>query len=198
MSDHSPATVAPCPRIAPLDPPYSPEVERSLSAMMGNSGRPPLALFRTLLRNFAAGDRIRPLGSYFLTRGTLPARERELLIHRVTARCGAEYEWGVHAEVFARPLGLSDEWIDATATAGPGHPTFDERDALLVRFVDELHETATVSDALYSEMTAHWTDEQMIELLMLAGWYHLISFVANGARVELEPWARRWPHPQAD
>lgn len=180
------------PRIAPLAEPFAPDVERSLTAMMGGSGRPPLALFRTLLRNFEAGDRIRPLGSYLLAKGTLPARERELVIHRVTARLGAEYEWGVHAVVFAEALGLSDDWVDATASGSGGDPSFDARDALLVRFVDELVETADIADDLWTELAARWSDEQLIELLMLAGWYHMISFLVNALRLEPEPWARRF------
>jgi alkylhydroperoxidase family enzyme len=157
------------------------------------SRRPPLALFRTLLRNFEAGDRIRPLGSYFLTKGTLEPRDRELVIHRVTARCGAEYEWGVHAEIFGRVLGFGDGWIDATAASAASDRRWNERESLLIRFVDELHDTSTVSDETWSAMAMHWSDEQLLELLMLAGWYHLISFVANGARVPLEQWARRFP-----
>jgi 4-carboxymuconolactone decarboxylase len=193
MTLHSTATSWEQPRIAPLEPPFAPDVERSLAGMMGTSSRPPLALFRTLLRNFEAGDRIRPLGSYLLTKGTIPPRERELVIHRVTARLGAEYEWGVHASIFGRALGLGDEWIDGTAAQHPDAATFDGREHLLVRLVDELVDTAHVSDSLWSELAAGWSEAQLIELLMLAGWYHLISFVANGLRIDLEPWARRFP-----
>ncbi|MEX0781541.1 MAG: carboxymuconolactone decarboxylase family protein [Dehalococcoidia bacterium] len=185
------------PRIAPLEAPFTPDVERSLAGMMGGSDRPPLALFRALLRNYEAGDRIRPLGSYFLTKGTLPARERELVIHRVTARLGAEYEWGVHAVVFAQALGLPEQWVDATAAGGHGNPAFDERESLVVQFVDELCETSRVSDELWAELAARWSEEQLIELLMLVGWYHMISFVVNGLRVELEPWGRRFPLTQS-
>lgn len=180
-------------RIAPLEEPFAPEVRRSLGAMMGGSSRPPLALFRTLLRNFQAGDRIRPLGSYFLTKETLAPRERELVIHRVTARLGAEYEWGVHAVIFAEALGLPDDWIDATARGTAGEAAFDHRDGLLIRFVDELVDTHRLCDELWLEMREAWSDEQLIELLMLVGWYHMISFVVNGLRVELEPWGRRFP-----
>jgi alkylhydroperoxidase family enzyme len=180
-------------RIGPLEEPFTPEVAHSLAAMMGGGGRPPLALFRTLLRNFEAGDRIRPLGSYLLTKGTLAARERELVIHRVTARLAAEYEWGVHAVIFAGSLGLSDEWVEATAAGDAEDSAFDERDRVLVRLVDELVETASVSDQLWAELADGWSEEQLIEMLMLVGWYHMISFVVNGLRVELEPWGKRFP-----
>jgi len=62
-----------------------------------------------------------------------------------------------------------------------------------VRLVDELHDTARVSDELWAALARHWTEPQLLELLLLAGWYHAISFVGNGARVALEDWAARFP-----
>jgi len=46
---------------------------------------------------------------------------------------------------------------------------------------------------LWAELAAYFTPPQLLEILVLAGWYHVIAFVANGARVEGEPWARRFP-----
>jgi 4-carboxymuconolactone decarboxylase len=50
-----------------------------------------------------------------------------------------------------------------------------------------------VSDGHWTGLAAHWNDAQLVELLLLVGWYHAISYVANGARVEAEPWAARFP-----
>ncbi len=64
---------------------------------------------------------------------------------------------------------------------------------MLVRFVDELHDSGRVPDELWSSLTERWSAEQLLELLVLVGWYHVIAFVANGARVELEEWAATFP-----
>jgi hypothetical protein len=61
-----------------------------------------------------------------------------------------------------------------------------------VRLADELHDTAHVTDGLWRMQAGEFDERQLIELLMLAGWHHLIAFVANGARVEPEPWAARF------
>ena len=53
------------------------------------------------------------------------------------------------------------------------------RDSLLLRLVDELHDSSSVSDALWEELAALWTEPQLIELLMLAGWYHAISYTVH-------------------
>ena len=66
--------------------------------------------------------------------------------------------------------------------------------ALLIRLVDELHEQATVSDALWSRAaSASASDEQLIELITLAGFYHTISFVTNALAIPLEDSAERFP-----
>jgi 4-carboxymuconolactone decarboxylase len=183
------------PRIRPLEPPYPPGVEAALRAMMPrNAPVEPLRLFRTFVHAPVMADAMTALGRFVLGRElALDLHDRGLVVHRVCARCRCEYEWGVHAASFAPRAGLSAEQLDATVTAGAGAPAWNARDALLVRLVDELHDTATVADALWQELEATWSTEQLLELLLLAGWYHAISYLANGARVELEPWAARFP-----
>src|SRR5207302_8614704 len=111
------------PRIEPLQPPYEPPVAEFLTRWMPpGSAIEPLALFRTLPVSLPLSDRMRPLASGLL-RGSLPARQRELVILRACARCGAEYEWGVHVSAFARVAALSDEEIAAT-TRADGAATF--------------------------------------------------------------------------
>lgn len=92
-------------RLRPLTPPYDPATEDVLAAWMppGTDDVDPLALFRLLAVHDDLASRMRPLGSGLLGHPRLPIRDRELLIARTTARCGAEYEWGVHITAFGRP-----------------------------------------------------------------------------------------------
>lgn len=181
------------PRLPPLAPPYSPELEALLARMTPPGAPDILALFRTLAHNPALAERMTGWGGYLLGRkASLPLRDREVVINRVCARCGAEYEWGVHVAAFARVAGFSADQNAAIAGAGADDPSLTARDRLLVRMVDELHETANVSDSLWAPLAAEWSQAQLIELLMLAGWYRAISYVCNAARVPLEPWAAKW------
>jgi alkylhydroperoxidase family enzyme len=50
-----------------------------------------------------------------------------------------------------------------------------------------------VSDELWEGLRRHWSDPQLIELLVLAGWYRTISGVINALQLEPEPWAARLP-----
>jgi 4-carboxymuconolactone decarboxylase len=184
---------APTSGLAPLAPPYSPELTALLVRMTPPGAPDILALFRVLAHNPALADRMTSWGGHLLGRGaTLPLRDREVVIDRVCAQCGAEYEWGVHVAAFAEAAGFSPAQTAAIADPLADAGALTARDRLLVRMVDELHESSTVSDSLSTELAATWTPAQRIELLMLAGWYRAISYVCNVAKVPLEPWGARW------
>ena len=181
--------------MAALEPPYAEAVQAALDRIMP-PGAPPLALFRTL----AVNERVflRMMAGGLLDRGTLTLREREIVIDRTCWRCGAEYEWGVHATWFGPKAKLSPAELAALCAGEPPPGVLGERDLLLVRLCDELHATAHVSDALWAELAAAWRPDQLVELIVLAGYYHAIAFVANGLRVPLEPFAARFPADAAD
>ena len=182
------------PRIAPLEPPYDPDTGEMLKRWMPpGAAVEPLALFRTLAVHGELMSRMRPLGSGILNHGQVAPRDREIVLHRTCARAGAEYEWGVHAVAFAETVGLSPEQVAATAAEdGARDPSWSEQDVLLVRLADELHDTATVSDDLWRRLAGHYNDQQLLELVVTAGWYRTIAYVTNAARVTLEPWAARF------
>jgi alkylhydroperoxidase family enzyme len=183
-------------RIAPVERPYDAAMEALLREMMpADAAIEPLRLFRVLARHPALARAMTALGSFVLGRHgrALAARDREIVIERACARCGCEYEWGVHATAFGARVGLDAAQLAATAAGGSDDPAWSARDRLLVRLVDELHDSATVSEALWRELRARFGVAELLELLLVAGWYHAISYVANGARVEREEWAARFP-----
>jgi len=150
-------------RLAPLNPPYDPELARTLTRMMP-PGHEPLKLFRTVAHNRHILDKLRSTGSYLLNFGTLDPADRELVIQRTCARCGCEYEWGVHAAVFGPQVGLTGDKLAATVTAAPGDDAapWTAREALLVALVDELHDTSTVSDHTWIALTEHYDEAQLV------------------------------------
>jgi alkylhydroperoxidase family enzyme len=115
------------------------------------------------------------------------------MIQRTCARCGAEYEWGVHATFFGPGVGLDEQRLAATVHGTPDDPIWSAAERAVLAVADELHDTAAVSDAVFAELERHFTAEQILELVVTSGWYHTISFVINAARVRLEPWAARFP-----
>ncbi|WP_410657019.1 carboxymuconolactone decarboxylase family protein [Amycolatopsis sp. lyj-112] len=183
-------------RIAPLAPPYDADVEKALHKWMPPGvAHEPLALFRVLHHHPELASRMRVLGAGLLAHGELPALDREIVIARVTARCGCRYEWGVHAEAFGPLVGLTREQLEATVTGDSAHPAWSARQRALIHAVDELHDTATLSGQGWAELAEHYSTGQLLEFLVLAGWYRTIAYVANGVLLENEPWAAPYPGP---
>ena len=177
-------------RIPPLEPPYPAPVQAALDRIMP-AGVPPLGLFRTL----AVNERVflRVMAGGLLDRGSISRREREIVIDRTCARCGSEYEWGVHVAFFAERVGFTPAQVAATCAPEAEATAFPEHERLLLRLVDALHDDGQVDDVLWTALRARWTEPQLIELIALAGFYHLISFVTNALRIPGEPYGARFP-----
>ena len=181
------------PRIPPVVPPYEPELDALLRRMTPPEAVDVLQLFRVFARHPLLAERLMPWGGFMLGRhAMLSLRDREVVIDRVCARCGAEYEWGVHVAAFAKAAGFTPAQAAAIERGRADDAALTERDALLVGLVDSLHDTADVDDDLWAQLAAVWSEPQLLELLLLAGWYRAISYVCNAARVPLERWQARF------
>lgn len=118
------------------------------------------------------------------------------MILRTTARCGADYEWGVHVAAYAAKARFTEVELRETALLPSGATGgFSGDDALVLRLADALHEHARVEDALYAELAAALAPDALVELVALAGFYHLISFELNVLGVVREPFAPEMPRP---
>ena len=177
-------------RIEPAQPPYDSDVAARLERMMP-PGVPPIALFRTFVRNLPMADAMGGWGSYELSkRLSLGLRDREIIIGRTCARCRCEYEWGVHIAFFAERAGFTRDQVTSITHGRATDPCWvDVRDRVLFEATDALHDGADIDDALWQRLHGHLSDEQALDLYLLAGWYHAISYAANAARVQLEPGA---------
>jgi alkylhydroperoxidase family enzyme len=183
----------PAPRIAPLDPPYSAQTAALLAKWMGSSDQEPLRPFRTLAVHDELASRMLPLGAGILGHPRLDPRERELIVLRTCARAGAEYEWGVHAIVFGKAVGLSDEHVAATVERGSDDSVWSHEDAQLIATADALFDSGTIPDELWESLSARFEQDQLLELIIVAGWYRVISYLVKALRIAPEPWAARFP-----
>ena len=176
-------------RIAPLDPPYPMEIQQQFDRVM--RGAPPLLLFRTIAcsprawQKFSAGS--------LLDRGPLSLREREIVILRTCARTACEYEWGVHVTAFAAAADLTDEQVRATVPGQAEASCWSAAEQALIATVDALHARATLSDAEFTGLSAHYDEAKILEIMLLCGFYRTVSYLANGLALPLEEGAARFP-----
>jgi alkylhydroperoxidase family enzyme len=177
------------PRIAPLEPPYDQEIQLQFDRIM--RGAPPLMLFRVMAGQTRAWEKFRAGG--LLDRGPLSLREREIVIDRTCALTGCEYEWGVHVATFAEAAHLTDEQVRATVLGDADAPCWSAAEQALITAVDALHRGATLSDAEYKALSAHYDEAKILEIILLCGFYRTVSYLANALALPLEANAARFP-----
>jgi alkylhydroperoxidase family enzyme len=168
--------------LADLDPETAELVTKTLQSPDGDV----LNIFRTMANHPWVMKRFLALGTQLLVRGTLPARERELLILRTGWNTQSEYEWGQHVAI-GRAVGLTDVEL-ARIKAGPDADGWTAADAALLRAADELHAGSTITGDTWSQLQQTYPDTQaLIEVVMVVGYYHLVAFFLNTTGVEREP-----------
>lgn len=170
-------------RIEPVQPPYEPQVEEQLARMMP-AGASPIGLFRLFVRNLPMAQAMHGWGRYQLGRQlSLSLRQREIVIDRTCALARCEYEWGVHVTFFAERAGLDTAQLQSlTHGAASDDCWHDPRERLLIRAVDELYRNGDVDDQLWGELSGAFEEPEIIDVLMLCGWYQAISTFARTTR----------------
>jgi alkylhydroperoxidase family enzyme len=176
-------------RIAPLEPPYAPEIQAHFDRIM--RGALPLMLFRVMGSDARAWEKF--CAGSLLDRGPLSLRQREIVIDRTCARAGCEYEWGVHVATFAAASRLTEEQVRATVLGAADAACWSPAEQALIATVDALHERATLTDAEFKALSAHYDQAKVLEIILLCGRYRTVSYLANALAVPLEQTAARFP-----
>jgi len=179
------------PRIEPITE-FDGELAEIMSTALTHDGKP-LNIFGTLGRHPKLLMRFNLLGGFLLNKGLVPPRERELVILRVGANARAEYEFGQHT-VIGRASGLTDDEIVALTRAPDDHEWTSE-DRALIALADDLHADDCVTDETWSALASTWDDAQLVELLVVAGFYRLVSGFLNSTGVRLDDGVPGFPAP---
>jgi AhpD family alkylhydroperoxidase len=176
--------VSEAPRIAPGSRAEIGAANALLASAIGRVTRTtePPHLFTTLARHRRLFRRWLRFAGALMPRGRLPRRDTELVILRVAANTGSEYERR-HHEHLGRRAGLTADDL-ARVAAGPDAPGWSERDATLLRAVDELHADRRISDGVWAQLATHRSDVDLIELCMLVGHYEMLAMTIESLRIQ--------------
>jgi alkylhydroperoxidase family enzyme len=172
------------PRVPPL--PEKERTARQQEVIDNLVVGPTVNIYTTLARHPDAAAAMVNLGRT-LRGGQLPDRHREVLILRTGWNCQSVYEFAQHRRI-ALSVGMSLDDI-RRIQQGPDAPGWEPFDAVLCRAADELHRDHQLTDETWSELASRYSEEQLIETVMLIGYYHLVSFALNAFGVPLEPGA---------
>lgn len=175
------------PRIAPVTDP-SPEVREAMSNRISEE---PANIFKTLAHAPRVLKRFNQLGGTLLFRGSVPDREREIVILRVGSNCRSVYEFGQHT-VMGRNCGITDDEI-YLLTRPVAEGTWSDDDKALIALADDLCTDDCVTDATWATLTPRWSEAELVELVICAGFYRMVSGFLNSAGVQLDDGVPSWP-----
>jgi alkylhydroperoxidase family enzyme len=158
--------------------------------LAGGTRRPP-NLFTTLARHRRLFRPWLRFAGALMPGGKLPRIDSELVILRVAHNCRSEYEWR-HHERLGPAAGLTEAQVEAIATDdAAGAPLLNDRQRLLVRAADELHDARELSDELWAELSGQLGEVELIELCMLVGHYEMLAMTLNSLRVQPDEFSAR-------
>jgi alkylhydroperoxidase family enzyme len=154
-----------------------------------------LNAFRVMLNNPRAAGAVANLLRTLMFHNTLNSRARELVILRTGWRTGSEYEFCQHVRV-SRDLKMSEDEI-----LGVRDPdrcgAYSDVDRAVIRMADELLDRSQVSPETWAKLEKAFPAEELVELLLAAGFWRMIAGYLKTAKVPLDDGVPSWPQGKA-
>lgn len=163
--------------------------------------RPPLNIYRMVAHGAATGEGFLTLGTAILRRSSLSPILRELVILRVGVMCGSNYELTQHRRVAAQ-VGVPEAKV-AAVLESPVHElpesVFDELELLVLTFTEAVVLKPKAPASLTDELAKRVPAQQVVEIIMVIGYYMLVCRLLETFEVDLEDAdvladVERWPH----
>ncbi|TPQ26630.1 carboxymuconolactone decarboxylase family protein [Cupriavidus pinatubonensis] len=148
--------------------------------------------FLALIHNPELAAKVQALGEHLRFDTGLPPQLVEIPILLTARRWSSDYEWAAHARI-AREAGLSEAIIEAISkNSRPGRMTPDET---LIH--DLAHETVwrgQPTDSSYAAFADRFGPATVLDVLAICGYYSLLAFVLNTAKLPAPAGASPLPH----
>lgn len=122
---------------------------------------------------------------------TIQILDYQLVVLRMTATVGAEYLFGINEPV-SKVNGMGDEKIDALRKGLKSDELFamgiwSERQQCIITLVDESVATWTNKEETIRWAQSLMTDDEVVELYIVLGFYSMIARMTRGLRVQKDP-----------
>jgi 4-carboxymuconolactone decarboxylase len=157
-------------------------VARSRGGLVGN-------VFQALGASPQSLEVVAALGAQFRNSAVLGPPIKELVVLAVADEVRCEYEWAHHWRA-ARKLGRAGDESTEHLTGS--------RDPSVASAVCIARATATgrdVDDEVMAAARSHHGEQGLVDIVVMAAYYLLLSRVIQALQVPLETWAERQPFP---
>ena len=174
------------PRIAYRDLSKSPESVRKLTGDSPiNAIRLQAAASPTVFEAFYH------LGLALYTGSQISADLREIAVLRVGYLDKSRYETFQHEEM-GRRAGLTEAQIEAVKKGGKQPAVLNEVQQAVLDFTDDVVRNVKASDATLNALRKHFTEEMVVDLIVLMGMYMTVTRLLETGGAELEETADAW------
>ena len=130
-------------------------------------GRPVLNLYRALANQPAALEAFLGMSAYVRGGSSLDPALREAVILTTARELGSEYEVAHHS-------------------TGVDLDVLDERGRCAVEYARSAARTRTCDDDLFERLQGLFSNEEIVDLVVTVGWYHLCAVILGTLEVDLE------------
>ncbi|RPG30241.1 MAG: hypothetical protein CBB72_014130 [Muricauda sp. TMED12] len=175
--------------IRPLEIPLDDEVQDLMDRIFPK-GIPSPSLYRIVAKNqplfkdLIESRFIGPTGIFDKKR--LDPRIRELLILRTCKANNNRYEYALHRTTISQKMGLLPEQITDIWDDFPDPGLWTERDLSLFELVDKLSARKDTPVSLHGRLREHFSESELIEIVLLIGFYTSVSMLVAFARPEFD------------
>jgi 4-carboxymuconolactone decarboxylase len=167
--------------------PYADEDPRDerVRSVIERLPEPRINLFRMLANAPALIGPTLRLGQAILTKGDLDPALRELAILHTARLTDTRYEWAQH-EAIARLVGVADAKISAVERGDTEADALDVRERLVLELVGSVLERGAPPPELVRRGEAELGRAELIELLLIAGYYAMLGGVMRAVRLDVD------------
>lgn len=138
-----------------------------LFARIEAMGRPVLNLYRALANQPQALDAFLGMSAYVRGGSSLDPGLREAVILTTAQELGSDYEVAHHS-------------------TGVAFDALDERGRCAVDYARAAARTRTCDDELFERLRGFFSKQEIVDLVVTVGWYHLCAVILGTLEVELE------------
>jgi alkylhydroperoxidase family enzyme len=159
----------------------SPEVREMLARLPR-----PANVFKMMAHAETCVKPVMKLGGTLLGKLQLDPKVRELCLLRAVKLEGGEYEWDQHVPI-AHDFGCSAAQIAALEDDDDTAACFDEREKAALQLTREVVLDVRASEETLAQVRRHLPDREIVELILMAGFYIMLVRLTETLGVETEP-----------
>ena len=162
-----------------------PEWDTSLQHVIDDMNGRPLNIHSLMANHPRLLNAWWDLRNYSVNGGDLEQRHCELVILRVAVNVDSWYEWASHVER-GLACGLTRAEIERVKV-GPDADGWTPQESALLTAIDNLAKTQAIAEATLQELNEHFTQQQVMDMILLHGMYNTIACMIKTWDLDLDP-----------